>query len=506
MIDRALLDGLPLLAMLLVLPVGAALIWMVPGAARARWMALGASLANLGLSLWALVRFEPSDGGFQMVSRLPWIPTLNVDLALGVDGISIGFLPLATMLFLGVVLATWNGRRQMPRLYYSLLLMLETTVLAVFCALDAIAFFLFWELSLIPLFFLISLWGVGPNRRFAATKYTLLMLIGGVPLLFGFLLLAFNRADVSGVGVPAGLAFDLQTLLATPLPHGLEVAVLFLLLIGFAVKTPVFPVHTWMPTVAAEGPVGVLAIVAGLKLGAYGILRFAIPLAPEAAQRFHWLLAGLGVVGVLYGSLAALAQTNLRRMLAFSGIAHVGLVLIGIASFSLQGLQGALLQLFNFAAMSGGAFLLLVFLHQRTGTCEIAGLGGVARTMPRLAGFFLLLGLASMGLPGTAGFPAELLLILSAFETHRGAGLAALVGTVLGAAYFLSAYRRAFLGPATQPAIRDGEDLRPRELAIALLLAAAVLIPGIYPQPFLDLSESAAQAWLARLRPAVDPR
>lgn len=493
-------QGLPLLIlMLLVLPIGATLVWLLPDPRQSRWAALGAGLANLGLSLWVLARFDPGNGGFQLVERLPWIPTLNVHFLIGVDGISVAFLPLTAALFLGVILTTWNARRPLPRLYYSLLLLLETATIGIFCALDTMLFFLFWELSLVPLFFLVSLWGVGPNRRFAATKYTLLMLVGGVPLLFGFLLIAFNHADLIGSGIPAGLSFDYRSLLSTPLPDALETTVFFLLLVGFAVKIPVFPFHTWLPVAAGDGPVGILALLTGLKLGAYGLIRFAVPLAPGAAQEYHWLLAGLGVVGILYGALAALAQTNLRRMLAYSSISHVGLVVLGVASFNLAGLQGAVFQLLNFTVVAGGLFLLTAFLHQRTGTTEVGSLGGIARTMPRLSAFFLLLGLASIGLPGSGGFPAELLLILSAFESHIGSGLAALLGVVLGSAYFLGAYRRAFLGPVANPAVRDAQDLRPRELGIALVLGFLVLAPGLYPQAVLDLTRTSGQAWLARI-------
>jgi NADH-quinone oxidoreductase subunit M len=497
--------GLPLLSLLLVtLPAGAALIWMVPDPARARWIALGAALVDLGITIIALLNFDPANGDFQLVERYTWIPSLNVHYTLGVDGMTVAFLPLTILLVIGVILASWTSVRTMQRLYYSLLLLLESTTLGVFLALDTVLFFLFWELTLIPIFFLVSLWGIGPNRRFAAVKYTLFMLVGGVPLLFAFVVLAFNHAEVTGAAIPAGLSFDYQTLRDTPLPAGLELTVFLLLLAGFAVKTPVFPVHTWLPVVASDGPVSIAALMTGLKLGAYGLIRFVVPLAPDAATDLHWLLAGLGVVGILYGALGALAQTNLRRMLAFSSISHVGLVVLGIASLSVEGLQGAVFQLLNFTLVAGGLFLITGFLHHRTGTTEVTSLGGVAQTMPLLAGTFLLLGLASLGLPGTSGFPAELLLILSALASHTGAGLAALFGAVLGAGYFLGFYRRAFLGPVTGPVVAEAQDLRRRELAVAGSACLLVVAMGLYPQGILDLSRSAAQRWVAHL-PAAGP-
>jgi len=494
------LSTIPLLSLLLLtLPVGAALIWLVPEKRWARAIALAATLADLAISLLILARFNPADPGFQLVERQPWMPTLNIHYAVGVDGISVLFLPLAALLFIGVILGSWTQVRTMQRLYFTLLLLLESTTLGIFLALDTVLFFLFWELSLVPLFFLVSLWGVGANRRYAATKYTLLMLVGGIPLLFAFLVLAFNHAALSGLGIPGGLSFDYEALLGTPLPDHLELLVFLLLVLGFGVKTPLFPLHTWLPLVAAEGPVAVAALMTGVKLGAFGLIRFVVPLAPGAASDLQWLLLGLGVIGLLYGALAALAQTNLRRMLAFSSMSHVGLVVLGIASLNLSGIQGALFQLLNFTVVAGGLFLLTGFLHHRTGSTEAISLGGVVRTMPLLAGFFLLLGLASIGLPGTNGFPAELLLILGALEAHTGTGLAALFAAVLGAGYFLGLYRRAFLGPVTNPVVADAKDLRPRELAVALGLGLLVLLPGLYPQGVLDLTRASGTAWLARV-------
>lgn len=485
--------------LLLAYPAGALLVWLAPRPEMARSIALAANGVGLALAVLVLAGFDPSLSGFQMVARAPWIPSLNIDYAVGVDGISVLFLPATALLFLGVNLASWNSARELPRLYHSLLLLQAGATLGVFCAVDTMLFFLFWELSLVPFYFLVSLWGVGPQRGYAATKYTLIMLGGGVPLLFGFILLAFNHAAFGGAGLPGGLSFDLATLLNTPLPDSLEWVVFLLLFAGFAVKTPVFPLHTWLPLLSMEGPVAVVALLTGLKLGAYGLIRFAVPLAPDAAQELHWLLAGLGAFGLLYGAVAALAQTNLRAMLAYSSLSHVGLVLLGIASFNLQGVQGAVLQLVNFTLVSGGLFLMTSFVQRRLGSTDLLALGGAARTMPLLASFFLFFGLASMGVPGTSGFPAELLILVSAIQTHTGAGLAALFGMVVGAGYFLNLYRRAFLGPVTNDAVAAAADLRPRELALVLGFAVLILIFGLYPAPLLDLIRPAAEAWAARL-------
>jgi NADH-quinone oxidoreductase subunit M len=489
------MDSFPLLSLLfLTLPAGALLAWLLPRPEWARSIALGTALIDLVVVVVALFLFDPQQPGFQLVEKYDWIPSLNVHYLVGVDGISILFLPAAVLLFIGVILASWNSVHTLPRLYYSLLMLLETATLGVFCALDSMLFFLFWEFTLIPLYFLVSLWGVGANRRHAAMKYTLVMLAGGVPLLFGFLILAFSAAAGGGP-----LVFDLPTLLTTPLPTGTQYLVFLLLLVGFGVKVPLFPLHTWLPLIAMEGPAAVAALLTGMKLGVFGLIRFAVPLAPTAAQDLHWLLAGLGVVAILYGAFAALAQTNLRRMLAYASLSHVGLVVLGLASFNLQGLQGAVLQLLNFAIVSGGLFLLASHLHHRTGSTDIANLGGAARSMPLLASFFLLYGLAGMGLPGTSGFPAELLILMSTFKNHAGAGLAALVGMVVGAAYFLGIYRRAFFGPVTRPEVRQAEDLRPREFWLALTFALLVIVFGFFPALLLDTMQAAGEAWIRRL-------
>jgi NADH-quinone oxidoreductase subunit M len=494
--------GLPLLSlMIMTLPVGAALIWLVPNPAAARWIALLTALFDLVFTLLIVGRFDHTSGDLQFIEQHAWIPSLNIEYLLGVDGMSVLFLPLTVLLFICVILASWTSVRSLPRLYYTLLLILESATLGIFCALDTMLFFLFWELTLVPTFFLISLWGIGPHRRYAAVKYTLMMLTGGVPLLFGFLLLAFNHAATATGGITGALVFSYPELLASPLPTELQTGVFFLLLLGFAVKAPVFPLHTWLPTVAMEGPAGIAAIMTGLKLGIYGLIRFTVPLAPAAAQEFHWLLAGLGVVGILYGALMALSQTNLRRMLAFSSLSHVGLVLLGISAFTVQGIQGALFQLLNFTIVAGGIFLLSGFLHHRTGSTDVVSLGGVVQRMPLLTAGFFLFGLAGMGVPGTNGFPAEFLLILSALDTHTGAGLAALAGVVLGAAYFLGMYRRAFLGPMHNTAVIEAVDLRRRELAVMLVLGSLILAGGLYPNGVLNLTRPTSEDWVEYLLP-----
>ncbi len=488
--------GFPILSLLLmILPIACGLILMSSDKNKIRWTALSATLITLLVSLFIVFSFDQNNAGFQFIERLAWMPGLNIDYIVGIDGISVLFLPLTSLLFIGIIIASWNSIRTMPKLFFTLLLLLETATLGIFVSLNTILFFLFWELSLIPIYFLIMYWGIGPNRRYAAVKYTLVMMAGGVPLLFGFILAAFHHAN-TGSGE---LVFDYITLLNNPLPAELQTTLFFLLLLGFAFKAPIFPLHTWLPAIAMEGPASIAAIMTGLKLGAYGLIRFTVPLAPDAAQEFHWLLAGLGITGVLYGAILAISQTNLRKMLAFSSVSHVGLVILGIASFSTQGIQGALFQLYNFTIVAGGLFILIGFLHHRTGSTELASLGGVAKTMPLLTSFFFIFGLAGLGVPGTNGFIAENLILVSTLHTHTGAGIAALVGMILAAAYFLTIYQKAFLGPIKNDVVASAMDLRTRELLLTVALCILIIIFGIFPNIILDITQGASEAWVATL-------
>ena len=492
--------GFPILSLLIVLPLAWALALPFLRENRAvRVVALVGAGLELALALAMLAALRPEVAGMQLVERSSWIPSLNVHYLLGIDGIAALFPPLTALLFCAVILSSWTSIQTMPRLYFALLLALESATMGVFCALDLVLFFLFWELTLVPIYFLISLWGIGPERRFAALKYTLCMLAGGIPQLFAILLLGLHHAGAVGAPIPGGLSFDYLTLLEQPLPAHSQTAVFLLLFFGFAVKAPLFPFHTWLPTVLQEGPAGLSALLVGLKLGAFGILRFALPLAPTAAHEYFWLMAALGGFGTLYGALVALRQANLRKLLAFSSVSHVGLVIVGIATLNLQGVQGALFQLVNFGVIAGGLMLLAGFLHHRLGTTDLASLGGLAKPLPLLAAFFLLLGMAAIGLPGTNGFVAELLILLGILQVSAGLALVALTGVILSAAYFLGFFQRAFLGPVASPDAASTMDLRPRELLIAGVLGVLALVGGFFPHLVQGVTEGAARVWVARM-------
>ena len=477
-----------LLSLLLMLPLlGTVIIWMLPARA-ARGLTALVMLATLAAATWVLVVFDPGGPRFQLLERVLWVASLNVHYHVGVDGLSVLFLPATALVFLGSLVACWNLVNDAPRLHYSLLLLLQCATLGIFLALDTVLFFFFWELTLLPVYFLLARWGATAGSARVAARYFLIMLAGGVPLLLVFVLLSSSQA------VPT---FDLPALLAAPLPRPTQYAIFLLCLAGFGVKVPLVPLHTWLPQFALAAPGSLTALLAGLKVGAYGLLRFAIPLAPAAAQDLHWLLAGLGTVTLIYGAVGILAQSNLRVGLAYASICHVGLAVLGLAAFTASGVQGAVSLLLSFSVATGGAFVLLEFLRQRTGSTDVNSLGGAATTMPLLAGGFLICGLAGVGMPGTSSFPGEFMLILAALQSHAGAGMAALFGLAIAAAGFLSLYRKAFFGPATRRQALEAEDLRPREWAVLVILIALVGGIGLYPGPWLEIVRPAAEAWAA---------
>ncbi|MCX7183297.1 MAG: NADH-quinone oxidoreductase subunit M [Nitrosospira sp.] len=494
-------SSFPILSLVILLPLlGAIITLSAKNTKLAKELALTIAGIELLLTLLIILRlFNVDSGNFQLVEKYSWIPFLNIEYLIGIDGISVLFLPMTALLTLITILASWNSVQYIPRFHFALLLALEGVTIGVFTALDTALFFLFWELTLPPFFFLIGLWGIGSQRRGAAMKYTLYMLFGGAALMFAIVTLAINHANVIGGTIPQDLSFSLPTLLKTPLADNLQTLIFFLLLLGFAVKAPLIPFHSWLPTTAMEGPIHITAILTGLKLGVYGILRFTMPLAPAAAVEYSWLLGLLGAITLLYGALIALHQTNLRRLLAYASISHVGLVIIGISSLNIHGIQGAVFQLLNFTLISSSLMLITNFIHHRLGSTEAAHLGGLARVMPRLTCFYFLFALASIGTPGTNGFPAELLLIISALITHPSLGIAALLGLILSAAYMLSFTRRVFFGPVTHTSINSTQDLLPREMALLCIPALLVLGFGFFPDYVLNINYMASENWLSHL-------
>ena len=475
------------LTLLIALPALAAILVALLPAHLGRWLQLGATVGGLGLAIYVAGCFDPMVAGYQWRDEAPWLPAIGAAWRVGVDGLSVLFLPVTELVFAAVLaLDRTAGQRERA----VLLLLLKAATLGIFVALDALLFFLFWELTLVPLYFLLARHGLGHRAPEAALQYVLTMLLAGVPLLMAFVL----RGTLG-----EHLDFNLEHWQANPPDIATQRTFFLLLLAGFACKVPLFPLHSWLPALAREGGAGTLATLVGLKLGAYAILRLAIPLAPEAAASFHWLIAALGAGTMIFGALAALAQTNLRALLAYASLSHVGLVVLALASLNADGARGATLQLLNFALTSSIVFLLAGTLQQRLLTTEVGQLGGVAGPMPRLAALFILFTFAGFGMPGTSGFPAELTMLFAIFDRHAGAALAALATAGIGAAAALGLIRRAFFGPPGHPALPRCQDLDPREWRVALVFALLVLGIGFFPGPLHDFLSIASQEWSARL-------
>jgi NADH-quinone oxidoreductase subunit M len=494
--------GFPILTVLTFLPfAGALIIWLFQrDEDLVRKTALTIAGLELFVSVLLLWNFVPHTADIQFAERAAWVPAIGVSYHLGVDGINVLFIPLTAFLTALIMVYSWEGSIRPFKSYFMALLALEGTIVGIFASLDLILFFVFWELMLIPSYFLIKLWGPGPDRQYAALKYVLYTLSGSVLMLVGIVLLNLNfHAEAVMHRTEPLYSFDLLDLLTVPVPLKQQTLIFFLMFFGFAFKAPVFPFHTWLPTALVQGPFVVSVVLAGVKLGTYGFIRFSLPLLPEASREWVWLMAALGLIAIIYGALIALVQTDFRRLLAFSSISHLGFVILGLFALNYQGLQGSLLQMINLGFSTAGLFFLAGFLYNRTGSAELSAYGGLARHVPLLATFILILGLASIGLPGTNGFIGEFLILLGAFQQHWVLAVVGVLGVILGAAYFLWWYERAFFGPVGSRVVTPLLDLRPREWGIATALSIMIFWIGLYPAPFLERINASVQALTDRL-------
>ena len=484
--------GFPILSTLIGLPLVAALaIRFVTDTASIKVIALAAALAELVLALWLLVSFIPGNADIQFAERRLWIDTIGASYHLGVDGISVLFIPLTALVTLLVMLVGGSTPKFFSKTYLGSVLVFEAVVIGIFSSLDLILFYLFYELALVPIYLLIKLWGTGTQRQYTALKYIMYMLVGSASLLVGIVLLGISHPQaVAG----AGYSFDMLTLAATPPPAQIQSVIFVLLLVGFAVKGPLLPFHTWMPSALTQGPVGVGIFLVGLKLGTYAMLRVLLPLAPTSSQEWGPVIVCIGLATLLYGALIALVQQNLRRLLAFASISHVGLVLVGLFALNAQSVQGSLLLMLNMALASAGLFFMAGALFARLGSSELSAYGGLARQVPRLAFFFFVFGMASIGLPGTSGFHGEFLTLLGAFNAHWAFAAVGVLGVVLSAGYFLWFYERAFFGPVRTAAATKMKDLSWRETALASVFAAIIIAVGVYPAPLLSVTEASVNA------------
>ena len=446
-----------------------------------RWIALIGALAGLLVTLPLYGGFQTGTAAMQFVEKAVWIERFNINYHLGVDGISFWFVPLTAFITVIVVLASWESITERVNQYMGAFLILSGLMIGVFTALDGMLFYVFFEATLIPMYLIIGIWG-GPNRIYAAFKFFLYTLLGSLLMLIALIYL-YNQS---------GGSFDIAAWHKMPLSSTAQTLLFFAFFAAFAVKVPMWPVHTWLPDVHVEAPTGGSAVLAAimLKLGAYGFLRFSLPIAPDASREWAWLMIALSLVAVIYVGLVAMVQKDMKKLVAYSSVAHMGFVTLGFFIFNDLGVSGGLVQMIAHGFVSGAMFLSIGVLYDRVHSREIAAYGGVVNTMPNFTAFALLFAMANCGLPGTAGFVGEWMVILGAVKANFWIGLAAATALIFGAAYTLWMFKRVYLGPVGNSHVKELTDIGSREFLILSLLAIAVLAMGLYPRPFTDVMDA----------------
>jgi len=483
----------PILSLTTFLPLlGVALIFISRGDATARMIALLTSLATFAVSIYMYCYFDKSSAEFQFVEARQWLPGFNIAYKMGVDGISIFFILLSTLLTPICILASWKSIEKRVREYMMAFLILETMMVGMFSALDLMLFYVFFEAVLIPMYLIIGIWG-GKNRVYAAFKFFLYTLLGSVLLLIAILAL-YHQVGTT----------DIPTLMTSNLPADMQKWLFLAFMASFAVKVPMWPVHTWLPDAHVEAPTAGSVILAGvlLKMGGYGFLRLSLPILPNASEYFTPLIFSLSVIAVIYTSLVALVQEDMKKLIAYSSIAHMGFVTIGIFAVTTQGLQGSMFQMLSHGVVSAALFLCVGVVYDRLHTREIARYGGLVNNMPRYATIFMVFMMASVGLPGTSGFVGEFLVLLGVYQVSTITTFLAATGVVLGAAYMLYLYKRVVFGELTKADVKAMTDVDCREVAIFVPLLALVFWMGIYPSSFLSPMAPALEKVITRFHQA----
>jgi NADH-quinone oxidoreductase subunit M len=484
----------PILASLIALPIaGGVTVLLMRRDELALPVSIASALATFGAAVWLLFAFEIGEAGFQFEEQAVWSSDWGVGWHLGVDGISLLLVVLTALLFPIALLASTSITHRV-RQYAAAMLFLEAGIIGVFVALDLLVFFIFWEVMLVPMYFIIGIWG-GERRVHAAVKFFLYTAFGSALMFAAILWMGFSASS-----------FDFVALLDAEFTRTAQFWMFAAFGLSFAIKVPVFPFHTWLPDAHVEAPTAGSVILAGvlLKLGAYGLLRFNLTLFPEAAVELVPVLATLAVIGILYGAVVAIVQPDIKRLVAYSSVSHLGFVVLGIFALTTQGLQGGVIQMVNHGLTTGLLFLLVGMIYERRHTREIAAFGGLASVMPLFAGAFLFTAFASIGLPGLNGFVGEFFVLIGAYLSLPGYAIAAAFGVVLAAVYLLWAYQRMFTGEITDEANRTLTDLNLREKIILAPLVALVVFLGVYPKPALDIIEPSVDHVLERIEATTD--
>jgi NADH-quinone oxidoreductase subunit M len=462
------------------------------GVRNARWVALWTTLVTFIISLILVWRFDPSSSDFQFTERRPWLGGA-ITYAMGVDGISLPFVVLTTALLPICILASWTAIQRRVREYMIAFLVLETLMVGTFCALDLVLFYLFFEGGLIPMFLIIGVWG-GPRRVYASFKFFLYTFLGSVLMLLAIMAMYWQAGTT-----------DIPTLLHHPFPISLQTWAWFAFLASFAVKLPMWPVHTWLPDAHVEAPTAGSVILAAilLKMGGYGFLRFSLPMFPEASAHLAPLVYALSVVAIIYTSLVALVQEDVKKLIAYSSVAHMGFVTMGIFAVTAQGVAGGIFQMISHGIVSAALFLCVGIIYDRMHTREIAAYGGLVNRMPLYAFVFMVFSLANIGLPGTSGFVGEFLTMIGTFRVNTWVASLAAIGTILSSAYALWLYRKVIFGKLEKPSLFNIKDMGWREVVIMTPLVVLTIILGVYPKPVLDISSASVTQLIGNYQHAV---
>ena len=466
-----------------------------------RWIANVFGIAGFAVSIPLWFRFQPFGDPWQFVERAEWIPSIGAMYFLGVDGYSALLVLLTTLVGAIAILSSWTAVTERVKEYYIFLLVLQTGLIGAFVSLDVLLFFLFWEVMLVPMYFLIGIWG-GGRRLYSAIKFFLYTLVGSVVMLLGILALYFFNHSATGV-----YSFDITQFHQLSVPFAIQKWIFLALFLGFAVKVPMVPFHTWLPDAHTDAPTAGSVILAAimLKMGAYGFIRFSLPILPEATHYFVPMIAGLSIAGIIYGGLVALAQSDWKRLVAYSSVSHMGMVMLGMFALTPVGITGSIVQQINHGISTGALFLIVGIVYERRQTREIAEFGGLSKVMPMFATVFLVMTMSSIGLPALNGFIGEILILQGVYVVHKTWAAVATGGIVLGAAYMLWLYQRTMFGRIDNPANAALKDLNGREIATFVPLVALAIWIGIYPEPVLRRLQSSVGRVVVRVNSVYGP-